>query len=150
MIRPYNEATDFKKLIEMYDIAIEKSHKFLTDKIKKKERQLGIAILKRDQPFDDSETWIIVENRKIIGYTTIWQKRLCGIFVLPDYQSKGYGKKLINQAKSLRNQLELAVYAQNVEAHNFYTRMNFYKIKEGYTKDEDLKFKYLVMEWKKF
>lgn len=148
MIRPYNEATDFDELIEMYDIAIEKSHNFLTNTIKKQERQLGIALLKKEKPFDDSETWVLGENSKIIGYTTIWRKRLCGIFVLPDYQGNGNGKKLINQAKSLRNQLELAVYAQNSDAHGFYTHMSFHQIKEGYTKDQDLKFKYLVMEWK--
>jgi ribosomal protein S18 acetylase RimI-like enzyme len=65
------------------------------------------------------------EDERIIGFIGVIDGYIAGLFVAKDCRSLGIGKKLLEDAKSKYNMLELDVYLQNSKAVKFYRRENF-------------------------
>jgi putative acetyltransferase len=86
-------------------------------------------------------------NGKMIGFFSLMDERLAAIFILPEEQNKGYGKLLMNHAKSLKLQLTLSVYEKNKSALEFYRKNNFTifdkQIDEATGENE------IIMAWKR-
>ena len=78
----------------------------------------------------NSETYIYKENEIIMGFFSLHGDMLAAMFVSPEFQNNGIGRKLMNKAKSLRNKLELTVYKENPNAIEFYKKCGFDIIKE--------------------
>lgn len=95
-----------------------------------------------------STTFIYKENNMIKAFISIMNNSFIGaLFVLEDYQGKGIGKKLLNYCKSLYSSLELGVYAENINAINFYKHCLFVvKTKQP---NEDSGFIEYTMSWTK-
>ena len=81
------------------------------------------------------------ENGKDVGYAhidmdTTSERAFFGICILPDYQSKGIGKLLIERALELyTGPLYLTVDKANSKAINLYKKYNFTVIEHGETSD---------------
>ncbi|PHM66097.1 N-acetyltransferase [Xenorhabdus sp. KJ12.1] len=81
-----------------------------------------------------SEVYVYTQNQKVIGFYALHNDILAAIFVSPDSQRQGVGKKLIMDAKSRRTELTLSVYQENKSSYDFYLSQGFYVAEEG--KDE--------------
>ncbi|PHM67615.1 GCN5 family acetyltransferase [Xenorhabdus stockiae] len=81
-----------------------------------------------------SEVYVYTQNQKVIGFYALHNDILAAIFVSPDSQRQGVGKKLIMDAKSRRTELTLSVYQENKSSYDFYLSQDFYVAEEG--KDE--------------
>src|SRR5699024_6790062 len=94
-----------------------------------------------------SETHVITNQTKIIGFISMVEGYLAALFIDVAYQNNGAGKELLNFEKRRRNKIRLKVYKENLSAVRFYEKNGFI-IKEELTEEETNKQEYL-MEWTK-
>jgi putative acetyltransferase len=72
-----------------------------------------------------SESWVLKNRGQYIGFYSLVENRLAALFLLPSEQGKGYGRILIEHAKSHRDFLELMVYEKNRQSIRFYQKAGF-------------------------
>lgn len=80
------------------------------------------------------ETVVAKDEGKIVGFISLVDNVLAAIFVLPDYQGKGIGLKLLKNAFERRDSLLLTVYEKNTAARRFYHNHKF--MESGKSVDE--------------
>jgi putative acetyltransferase len=96
-----------------------------------------------------SKTFIFEDAHLIKGFISILNSNYIGaLFIDPKHQDNGIGSKLISHVQKYYDQLSLSVYKKNINAINFYKKMNFCIEKE--VLDEATKeFEYLMV-WNAF
>lgn len=94
-----------------------------------------------------AELYVYCENEQVLGFVGLQDNYLAGIFVAPAYQGKGIGKKLLAQAKKVRQTLKLHVYQKNVLARKFYARQGFTEI--SWQEDESTGETEFQLRWNK-
>lgn len=72
-----------------------------------------------------AETYIYEENNIIKGFLSLQKNILAALFVSPDFQGAGIGTELIKKAQSIRNNLNLTVYKENIKSIAFYKKNGF-------------------------
>ena len=76
-----------------------------------------------------SDTYVFIDH-EIRGFFSLQGDTLAALFVSPEFQGNGIGQRLMDKAKSLRNQLNLTVYKENTRSIDFYRKCGFTIIKE--------------------
>ncbi len=94
-----------------------------------------------------SETYLAINEEKIMGFVAIIDEYLAAIFVRPELQGKGIGSSLLAHVKNLRGHFRLKVYSKNRKSIEFY-RFNGFSISSD-SIDNDTEEKELIMEWHK-
>ena len=129
MIRKHTEK-DLGEIINIWHKASTLAHPFLestfVEKVKKDMREIYIP---------NSETWIFEENNSAIGFISMLDNEIGGLFVMPNHHSKGIGTQLVNFVNNLYNELEVEVFEKNIIGRSFYNKYGFNKIKQ-YTQTE--------------
>src|SRR5699024_11708136 len=69
-----------------------------------------------------SETHVITNQTKIIGFISMVEGYLAALFIDVAYQNNGAGKELLNFEKRRRNKIRLKVYKENLSAVRFYEK----------------------------
>ena len=83
-----------------------------------------------------AEIYIYSENSEISGFIGITdEKYIAGLFVLPDRQSHGIGRQLIEYCQNRYDSLELNVYEKNAKAIEFYKKNGFEIVSKSIDKD---------------
>lgn len=77
-----------------------------------------------------AETYVYDKDGEVKGFFSLFEDSLAAIFVDPDCQGQGIGKKLIAKAKELRSVLKLTVYSKNTKSVKFYKSCGFKIIAE--------------------
>lgn len=83
-----------------------------------------------------SETYVYLDEKSnVVGFISLVNNFIAAIFVCPRQQGKGIGSELINYAKKIHSDLELAVYKENDSSVQFYKKQGFTvaeeKVEEG-------------------
>ena len=129
MIRKHTEK-DLDDIICIWYQASTLAHPFLeavfVEKVKKDMREMYIP---------NSDTWIFEENNIAIGFISMLDNEIGGLFVKPNHHSKGIGTQLVNFIKKSHNELEVEVFEKNAIGRAFYDKYGFQKIKQ-YTHTE--------------
>ena len=94
------------------------------------------------ESFAAGNTNIIYEGSKKIGSVDVKEGEsnlfLSGLYILPEYQSKGIGSTIINElvqrAEAANKRLELEVLKVNVKAQKLYEKLGFKKTDGDETK----------------
>jgi putative acetyltransferase len=86
------------------------------------------------------------EDERIIGFIVVIDGYIAGLFVAKDCRSFGIGKKLLEDANSKYDMLELDVYLQNSKAVKFYKREDF-QVEKKQNKNTD--FEEYHMIWRR-
>lgn len=121
IIERFVDRSEMEKVIEIWLEASKRAHHFIDFRY-----WLDNAAAMREIYIPQSETWIYRgATHEIAGFISLVGNDLASIFVHTAFQNKGIGKRLMAKAKSLRDELYLTVYAQNLSAIQFYTRENF-------------------------
>jgi len=76
-----------------------------------------------------SETWVFEEDSTIVGFISMIENEIGGLFVMPSYQSKGIGTKLVHFIKGFHEELEVEVFVRNATGRAFYDKYGFKLIK---------------------
>ena len=65
-----------------------------------------------------SDTYIIEDNNKILGFVSMVTTSST-IFIDSNYHNKGYGNKLLNFIKEIKDEIQLKVYKRIKKLMNF-------------------------------
>lgn len=82
-----------------------------------------------------AEVYFLKDGGRLGGFIglipqTPAQSYIAGLFIAPDYQGQGLGKRLLDKAKELYPSLTLQVYQKNSGACRFYLREGFRSVRQ--------------------
>ncbi|MCE0492458.1 N-acetyltransferase [Vibrio salinus] len=77
-----------------------------------------------------SDSYIFENEHGVVGFCSLYENHLAALFVAPEYQRQGIGKKLLDHAKKQAKKLTLSVYKENVSSYQFYFSQGFKVISE--------------------
>lgn len=124
MIRKRQEK-DTDEIMNIWIEASSLAHPFLktsfVEKVKKDMRKIYIP---------NTETWVYEHNNSVIGFISMLGNEIGGLFVIPDFHSKGIGTQLVNFVQEIHNELEVEVFEKNVIGRAFYDKYGFIQIKQ--------------------
>jgi len=72
-----------------------------------------------------AETWIWESDGRVVGFISLLESEVGGLFVDPDFQRAGIGQALVDHARGLRGALEVEVFEKNGMARAFYEKLGF-------------------------
>jgi putative acetyltransferase len=124
MIRQY-EVQDLDDLLTAWAAASEIAHPFLTKEFLASERE-NIPNLY----IPNAETWVYEDDMRVVGFVALIGNEVGAIFVHPSHQRNGVGKKLMDKAKDIREELEVEVFVKNAIGRAFYAKYGFTPINE--------------------
>lgn len=124
MIRAF-EHRDMERVLDIWLSASIKAHDFIDASY----WQSHLEAM-RDVYIPASETYVIEDQSRVLGFCCLLGNQLAALFVDPDQQGKGLGKQLLGHVKSLRDELTLAVYKENGPSFAFYQSQGFVVVKE--------------------
>lgn len=77
-----------------------------------------------------SDVYVYEHHGEVVGFYALHNDTLAAIFVSPQHQGKGIGKKLIAHAEKQCGALSLTVYKENERSVRFYLRQGFEPVGE--------------------
>lgn len=126
MIRKYKEE-EIPALMKIWENATAIAHPFLS-----KEFSSLVKQMMTDKYLPDSDTWIYKESDNIVGFISMMDNEIGGLFVDPSYQSKGIGTSLVDHMAQYHDGLEVEVFKENKIGRPFYEKNGFTIINEYY------------------
>lgn len=82
-----------------------------------------------------AENWVAETDGRVVALLGLLGAEIGGLFVAPEAQGTGVGRRLVEHAAALHGALTLEVYEKNSAARSFYTRMGF--VEESRRVDEE-------------
>lgn len=123
MIRKHKEQ-DLEQIINVWDKSSSLAHPFLNSNFVKKVKSDMTNIY-----IPNSETWVYEIENSIVGFISMLDNEIAGLFVLPNSHSKGIGTKLVDFIIKKHSTLEVEVFEKNSIGRAFYNKYGFEKIK---------------------
>ncbi|WP_051108825.1 N-acetyltransferase [Paenibacillus daejeonensis] len=111
---------DIPRLVDVWERCSQISHAFIPASYWEGQRE---AMAQQYLPA--AESYVLESDGEASGFISLMDTRVAALFVDEAQQGKGYGKALLNHAKSLRSQLNLQVYQKNESAVRFYKLQGF-------------------------
>lgn len=126
MIRKHKEQ-DLEQIINVWYKSSMLAHPFLSSSFieKVKSDMTNIYI-------PNSETWVYEVENSIVGFISMIENEIGGLFVLPNNHSQGIGTKLVDFIKKEQSDLEVEVFEKNHIGRAFYNKYGFEKMKDYY------------------
>lgn len=135
VIRPFQAATDLEKLSDIWLQASLRAHPFIGE-----QRLLEQQRLIEERYLPNSETWVASDQDTPVGFISLLGTFIGGLFVIPDLQGRGIGRKLVHHCLALKGELSLEVYTRNEQAMRFYTALGFQELSRRPVDDAGLLF----------
>ena len=124
MIRKHVE-NDLEQIMKVWNESTTLAHPFLNsefvEKVKSDMRNIYIP---------NSETWVYENDEGMVGFISMIDNEIGGLFVLPKNHSSGIGTKLVNFVNEFHDKLEVEVFEKNIIGRAFYDKYGFTLIKE--------------------
>lgn len=118
-IRKYKEE-DLKRVLDIWFESSSIAHDFLgLDQLKEQKNLI------RDTYLPMAETWVVEEDGELRGFISLLDHYVGGLFLHPDHQGRGIGRRLIEKVFREKGFLTVGVYEKNLAARKFYDRMGF-------------------------
>ena len=124
MIRKY-KIEDTRKILDIWQQASNLAHPFFTLEFINQEMK---NIIEKYLP--KAQTFVYEENKIILGFVSMLDSEVGGLFVKPEKQRQGIGKKLIVYVSKFNKELEVEVFEANIVGIKFYKKYGFKEIKE--------------------
>lgn len=119
MIRRYEEK-DTDSIVAVWRGSSEFAHPFL-----KKDFLDSEAIALRDVYLKFAETWVTEIDGNIVGFISLAENEIAGLFLNPHFHRQGLGKAMVDKALSLKGALTVEVFENNVIGREFYDAFGF-------------------------
>ncbi len=123
VIRPFDAATDLKTLSNIWLEASLKAHPFIGEKRLNEQRKMI-----EEEYLPKAETSVACLNGETVGFISLLGCFIGGIFIAPDRQGLGIGRRLIADALTRKGELSLEVYTENEQAVRFYRTLGFQEV----------------------
>ncbi|QFT61138.1 putative N-acetyltransferase YjaB (plasmid) [Sulfitobacter sp. THAF37] len=142
VIRPFDKATDLKPLSDVWFDASLRAHPFLGRARLTEQRRL---IEDRYLPLADTTVACLFDRP--VGFISLLDSFIGGLFVAPARQGQGIGCALIARTKSRKAELSLEVYTANEAAMRFYAAQGFGEVSRRGHDDQGLPHENAHMVW---
>ena len=119
VIREY-DAGDLAELLEVWYAAAQIAHPFWTRDLFEEERK---DISQKFLPI--AKTWVVEREGRVVGFISLLENEVGGIFVAPTLHGQGIGRALMDHARASRDHLELEVFEANEIGRAFYDAYGF-------------------------
>mgnify|MGYP000055234049 CR=1 FL=1 len=119
MIRPY-DSNDKSAVLSIWRESSSQAHPFLTS-----DQLDQAAAMIRDHFLDMAETHIAEHDGQPIGFISLIENQVGGLFLRPSHQGKRIGKALMDKAVEVKGNLCLEVFTDNQIGRNFYKGYGF-------------------------
>jgi putative acetyltransferase len=119
VVRPY-KYRDLNDLLAAWESASEITHPFLTQEFLALERQ-NIPNLY----LPNAETLVYESDGRVVGFVALLGNEVGALFVHPSHQRMGVGRRLMDKAKDLREELVVEVFKANAIGRAFYAKYGF-------------------------
>lgn len=139
IVRKVNKK-DIDELVDIWYKSSVIAHDFIHEDYWQKNKEAMKTIY-----LPNSEIYVSTSKNVITGFVALVDNCLAAIFVLPEFQGKGIGNLLLEQAKNRRNKLCLNVYIKNTNSVEFYKSKGFSIVSESI--DEATGEGEFLMEW---
>ena len=124
MIRKHVE-NDLEQIMNIWEESSSLAHPFLhatfVEKVKGDMRNMYIP---------NSDTWVYENDLGIVGFISMIEDEIGGLFVLPQNHSAGIGTRLVNYVRGFHEKLEVEVFEKNEIGRAFYKKYGFHFINE--------------------
>lgn len=130
IIRPF-AAPDTLALSEIWLESSLLAHPFIGEARLREQR-----VLIEERYLPNAETWVAVAGSRCAGFISLLDTFIGGLFVSPEQQGLGIGRRLVAHALALKGELTLEVYTANVQAMGFYAAQGFEEVSRRPTDDE--------------
>lgn len=134
-IRAYDEASDLQTLSAIWFDASLRAHPFIGEERLREQRIVVETIY-----LPKAETWVACHHGEPVGFISLLETFIGGLFVAPERQGLGAGRALVGHALALKGELSLEVYTANDQACRFYASLGFEEIARRPMDDEGLPF----------
>lgn len=139
-IRAYAAATDLETLSAIWFDASLLAHGFIGES-RLRDQRIRVETVY----LPNAETWVACRSGVPVGFISLMDSFIGGLFVAPDCQGQGIGRALIAQALALKGGLTLEVYTQNAQAVAFYRALGFTELSRRAMDDDGLPFESIRM-----
>lgn len=119
MIRKY-ENKDLGAVLSIWFQASSLAHSFLDEQQLEEER-----VKIKDIYIQLTETWVYEFHNEIVGFISMCNFEIGGLFVLPSHHRQGIGTTLIEHVRQKYDRLEVEVFSKNSIGLSFYQRIGF-------------------------
>jgi putative acetyltransferase len=112
---------DRDALADVWLRSVRATHTFLTE-----EDIQELLPLVRDVALVELEVWELCdEHGTVVGFMGLTDAKMEAIFLAPEVQRRGWGRRLVDHARRLKGSLTVDVNEQNEEAVAFYKACGF-------------------------
>lgn len=118
-IRKYRD-TDLSAVLSSWENAQCIAHPFLSEDFQTQEKKNV-----RDLYLPNVETWVIEVDGVVVGFISLIENEIGGLFLQPTHIGKSFGKMLVDKALELHNELIVEVFEKNMVGRNFYAKYGF-------------------------
>ncbi len=128
MIRPF-EPGDLAALLDVWRRSSDGAHPFLEAGFQDEQ-----ARVVAEDYLPNTETWVCLDDAgqaRLVGFLSLMGDEVGGLFVDPDDQRRGYGRRLLDHVRAGRGSLEVEVFAANAGGLRFYERYGFRLVRRG-------------------
>ena len=123
VIRPYDGDRDLKTLSNIWFDASMKAHPFIGEARLIEQRRLI-----EEEYLPNAETLVACLDGEAVGFISLLGTFVGGIFIAPERQGLGIGRRLIAEALVQTGELSLEVYTENEQAVRFYDKLGFREV----------------------
>jgi len=124
MIRKYKQQ-EIPQLINIWEQAAGVAHPFLDEAFNAMVKKAMTEVY-----LPDSDTWVFEESDEVVGFISMINNEIGGLFVLPEHHAKGIGTSLVKHIHQFHEELEVEVFDKNQIGKPFYEKHGFEVIKE--------------------
>jgi len=124
MIRKHKKQ-DLEQIMTVWLKSSTIAHPFLNKQFTEK-----VASDMRHLYIPDSETWVFEKDDVIVGFISMIENEIGGLFVLPENHSNGIGTTLVDFVAKENKVLDVEVFEKNAIGRAFYNKYGFKQIKQ--------------------
>ncbi len=124
MIREYR-GEDVEAVLAAWDAASALAHPFLSE-----EFQNGVRDQIKNVYLPMTETSVWETDGSVVGFISLFENEIGGLFLDPKLHGRGIGRALVDHACTMRDELDVEVFQDNVIGRSFYEKYGFVQTEE--------------------
>lgn len=135
-------AADHARIMRIWRKASRVGHPFLSEEDLDAQEHTT-----RREHLPQADITVAARNGAIVGFIATLGDSVGGLFVAPDAQGQGIGRRLVETAQGRSSSLKLTVYEANRQARAFYARLGFRPVGRSERDVEGRPLPVLILGW---